>query len=106
MHGACNRGGFRSGDVLITVAGLWGDVSSDRLDTRRALASPRHVQPVWGHVMSIHLATRNLFRSGLAAGALLTALGVANAQPTQLPSSSSFRRAWCRSKPRRPAPPS
>jgi len=35
--------------------------------------------------MSIHLATRNLFRSGLAAGALLTALGVANAQPTQLP---------------------
>src|SRR5947207_13619829 len=30
--------------------------------------------------MSIHLATRNLFRSGLAAGALLTALGVANAQ--------------------------
>jgi len=34
--------------------------------------------------MSIHLATRNLFRSGLAAGALLTALGVANAQ-TVLP---------------------
>jgi hypothetical protein len=23
MHGACTRGGFRSGDVLKTVAGLW-----------------------------------------------------------------------------------
>jgi vitamin B12 transporter len=35
--------------------------------------------------MSNHLAIRTLLCSGLAAGALVTALGVANAQPTQLP---------------------
>ena len=81
MHGACTRGGFRSGDVLKPSRGIWGASFSQQPDKGAHPAPPRHVQPIRGHVMSIHLRHTHLLRSGLAAGALLAALGgVANAQ--------------------------
>ena len=82
MHGACTRGGLRSGDVLKPSRGAGvGRFSQIQTDAQRS-----RLRDMFNPFGSMSWQTLPHLKSGLAAGALVAALtSAANAQSTLLP---------------------